>query len=248
MHVSFWERESFYNDIDYAIIGSGIVGLSAAVELKNKYPNAKVLIFEKGFLPSGASTKNAGFACFGSPTEILDDLSIMSEAEVFAMVEKRWKGLLNLKELIGEDNLGLETLGSCELFTNEDETIYQNTIEKLAYLNDFLRPIFNEDVFELKDELIAEFGFGNINHIIYNRFEGQINTGKALKYLLDLAKIKGVEFFNGVEVKNLNQKKEIVQIELQEFNIEAKNVLVATNCTFITRTSFIDKSPSHWTC
>jgi gamma-glutamylputrescine oxidase len=229
MHVSFWERESFYNDIDYAIIGSGIVGLSAAVELKNKYPDAKVVIFEKGFLPSGASTKNAGFACFGSPTEILDDLSIMSEAEVFAMVEKRWKGLLNLKELIGEDNLGLETLGSCELFTNEDETIYQNTIEKLAYLNDFLRPIFDEDVFELKDELIAEFGFGNINHIIYNRFEGQINTGKALKHLLELAKMKGVEFFNGIKVKSLNQKKKSVQIELQEFNIEVKNVLVATN-------------------
>ena len=65
MHVSFWERESFYNDIDYAIIGSGIVGLSAAIELKEKYPKAKVVVLEKGFLPSGASTKNAGFACFG---------------------------------------------------------------------------------------------------------------------------------------------------------------------------------------
>ena len=88
MHVSFWEQQSFYNNIDYAIVGSGIVGLSSAIELKNKYPNAKVVILEKGFLPSGASTKNAGFACFGSPTEILDDLSILSEQEVFEMVEK----------------------------------------------------------------------------------------------------------------------------------------------------------------
>lgn len=89
MHVSFWEQESFYNNIDYAIIGSGIVGLSAAIELKNNHPKAKVVVFEKGFLPSGASTKNAGFACFRSPTETLDDLSIMSKNEVFEIVKKR---------------------------------------------------------------------------------------------------------------------------------------------------------------
>ncbi len=229
MHVSFWEQESFYNDIDYAIIGSGIVGLSAAVELKNKYPNAKVVVLEKGFLPSGASTKNAGFACFGSPTEILDDLSSMSEAEVFAMVEKRWKGLLNLKALLGEENLGYEALGSCELFTKNDEQIYEETIQQLDYLNQFLKPIFGAPVFEVKDELINEFGFDNISHIIANKFEGQIDTGKALKSLLKLAKDKGVEVLNGVNVEAVNQKENKVAITLKEFEIEAANVLVATN-------------------
>jgi glycine/D-amino acid oxidase-like deaminating enzyme len=229
MHVSFWEKESFYNDIDYAIVGSGIVGLSSAIELKTKYPNAKVVVLEKGFLPSGASTKNAGFACFGSPTEILDDLTIMPEEEVFAMVEKRWKGLLNLKALLGEENLGYEALGSCELFTDTDESIYQNTLERLDYLNKFLKPIFGEAVFEVKDELITEFGFENISHIIANKFEGQINTGKALKSLLNLALEKGVEIMNGVNVKGINQTTNKVVITLQDFNIEATNVLVATN-------------------
>jgi gamma-glutamylputrescine oxidase len=229
MHVSFWEKESFYNAIDYAIIGSGIVGLSAAIELKNKYPNAKVVILEKGFLPSGASTKNAGFACFGSPTEILDDLSIMTEEEVFSMVEKRWKGLLNLKALLGEENLGYEAFGSCELFTKEDETIYENTVKQLDYLNNFLQPIFGEAVFQLNDGLISEFGFENIAHIISNQFEGQINTGKALKSLLNLAQEKGVEILNGVDVKSLNQTTTKVVITLKDFDIEAKKVLIATN-------------------
>jgi glycine/D-amino acid oxidase-like deaminating enzyme len=229
MHVSFWERESFYNAIDYAIVGSGIVGLSAAIELKNKYPNAKVVVLEKGFLPSGASTKNAGFACFGSPTEILDDLSIMSKDEVFAMVEKRWKGLLNLKELLGEENLGYEAFGSCELFTLADESIYENTVKQLDDLNNFLQPIFGEPVFKLNDGLIAEFGFDNIAHIISNQFEGQINTGKALKALLNLAQEKGVEILNGVEVKSLNPTTDNVVIALKDFDIEAKKVLIATN-------------------
>lgn len=229
MHVSFWEQESFYNNIDYAIIGSGIVGLSAAIELKSKFPKAKVVVLEKGFLPSGASTKNAGFACFGSPTETLDDLSIMSEKEVFSIVEKRWEGLLNLRKLLGEENLGFEQLGSCELFTEADEAIYLKTVEKLDYLNNFLKPIFKEDVFVCKDELIAEFGFKNIAHVIYNKFEGQIDTGKAMKSLLKLAQEKGVEIINGINVKSVNQKNNKVVIELEHFNIELGNVIIATN-------------------
>ena len=229
MHVSFWEQQSFYNNIDCAIIGSGIVGLSAAIELKNKHPKAKVVVLEKGFLPSGASTKNAGFTCFCSITETLDDLSKMTENEVFDIVSKRWVGLLNLKRLLGENNLGYEQLGSCELFTKDDEVVYQNTIKKLAYLNDFLRPIFKEDVFVCKDELIAGFGFENITHVIYNQFEGQIDTGKTMKNLLKLARSKGVEIMNGVEVQSINQKEGKVVIGLKDFELEAKNVIVATN-------------------
>jgi len=229
MHVSFWEQQSFYNNIDYAIIGSGIVGLSAAVELKDKFPTSKVVVLEKGFLPSGASTKNAGFACFGSPTEILDDLVNMSEPEVFEMVNKRWKGLLNLKNLLGEENLGFEQLGSCELFTKEDEDIYKKTVEKLNYLNSFLKPIFKEDVFECKDELISEFGFKNIAHVIYNKFEGQIDTGITMKNLLILAREKGVDIINGINVKSVLQKKNKVVISLTDFDIQSDNVIIATN-------------------
>jgi len=229
MHVSFWEQESFYNNIDYAIIGSGIVGLSAAIELKSKFPKAKVVVLEKGFLSSGASTKNAGFACFGSPTETLDDLSIMSEKEVFTIIEKRWEGLLNLRKLLGEENLGFEQLGSCELFTAADEGIYLKTVEKLHYLNNFLKPIFKEDVFVCKDELIVEFGFKNIAHVIYNKFEGQIDTGKAMKSLLKLAQEKDVEIINGINVNSVNQNNNKVVIGLENFNIETGNVIIATN-------------------
>ena len=71
--LSFWERKAFFEGIDFTIIGAGIVGYSTAIQIKEKYPNARVLILEKGYLPSGASSKNAGFACFGSPTELFDD-------------------------------------------------------------------------------------------------------------------------------------------------------------------------------
>ena len=55
--LSFWERESFFKGIDVAIIGCGIVGLNAAIRLKEIDPTISVAIFERGALPEGASTR-----------------------------------------------------------------------------------------------------------------------------------------------------------------------------------------------
>ncbi len=74
LNLSYWEIKSWLTNTDYTIVGSGIVGLNCALQLRNRYPKAKILILEKGLLPQGASTKNAGFACFGSLSEIIDDL------------------------------------------------------------------------------------------------------------------------------------------------------------------------------
>ena len=90
--LSYWESQSFLH-YHYIIIGSGITGLSTAIELKEKYPLRSVLVLERGLLPTGASTRNAGFACMGSVTELLDDLKDMTEEEVVKLVEWRKKGL-----------------------------------------------------------------------------------------------------------------------------------------------------------
>ena len=91
MNYSYWEYKNWFSNIDYTIIGSGIVGLSCALSVRAKFPKAKILLLEKGILPNGASTKNAGFACFGSLSEILDDLTSHSENEVLELILKRYK-------------------------------------------------------------------------------------------------------------------------------------------------------------
>jgi len=78
-NASYWEYKTWFDNIDFAVIGSGIVGLNCALALRKKHPRSKIVIFERGMLPSGASTKNAGFACFGSLSEILSDLQNHSE-------------------------------------------------------------------------------------------------------------------------------------------------------------------------
>ncbi len=83
MNLSFWELETYFKNVDFTIIGSGIVGLSTAYHLRKKNPEAKIVIIEKGMLPEGASTKNAGFACFGTLSEVLWYLESHSEEEVY---------------------------------------------------------------------------------------------------------------------------------------------------------------------
>ena len=74
MYLSYWELKSWFRNIDFTILGSGIVGLSCAIYLKNQFPKAKILVLEKGMMPHGGRTKNAGFACFGSLSEIISDI------------------------------------------------------------------------------------------------------------------------------------------------------------------------------
>src|SRR5690606_5707405 len=111
------ESFTFYNHI---IIGAGIVGLSLAIELKERFPEARVLVLERALLPTGASTRNAGFACMGSATELLDDLSHSSEDEVVALFAARKKGLATLRNRRGDKQLEYTANGGFELISTKE--------------------------------------------------------------------------------------------------------------------------------
>lgn len=195
--ISFWEKESF-TKYDLIVVGSGIVGLTNAIEYKEKRPNNSVLIIEKGIIPSGASTKNAGFACFGSLTEICDDLSVMSEDQVFSIVERRYIGLQKLRKRLGDATFGFKNYGGYELITEEQKEYLERTEE----INKLLFPLFKQNVFSKKNNKIDEFGFSKqqVQHLLFNQFEGQIHTGKMMKGLLEIARNLNIEIVTGTEV------------------------------------------------
>ena len=69
-----------------AVIGGGIVGLFTALFHKRAHPSHHVVVLEKGAFPSGASVRNAGFACFGSPSELLADIATVKGLEGFGQL------------------------------------------------------------------------------------------------------------------------------------------------------------------
>src|SRR3954470_11933606 len=116
MNLSYWELKNWFTNIDFTIVGSGIVGLHAALRLRERFPYSKGLVLESGILPQGASTKNAGFACFGSISEIIDDLKSHSEEEVISLIQKRWEGLKMLRKKLGDSAIDFKPFGGYELF------------------------------------------------------------------------------------------------------------------------------------
>ncbi|MFD1094583.1 NAD(P)/FAD-dependent oxidoreductase [Salegentibacter chungangensis] len=227
MDFSYWENKTWLSDTDFTIIGSGITGLNCALSLKSRFPAAKVLILERGLLPNGASTKNAGFACFGSISEILDDLNRHTEEEVVELVKKRKKGLQLLRSNLGDENIGFQCLGGYELFTKQDEELYGECRSKLDKINSLLKPVFGEVVFYDRED---RFGFENIQpRLVYNKFEGQIDTGRMMSSLLDKVQSAGVKILNNVTVESFEEQGSGVEVKTSYFSFKTKKLLVATN-------------------
>ena len=224
--TSYWEEESFLKNIDYTVIGSGIVGLTCALELRRLNPNSKIIILERGFLPTGASTKNAGFTCFGSPSELLDDLSNSEEEKVFNLVENRVKGLSKLRNLVGDRNMNYQEYGSYELFN--DVSLYENCISKLNYLNKQLQNTFNAKTFE-KFSNPEHFGLDTNSLLIKNNFEGQIDTGKMMRELLRLSRVANIEILNGFDVQSFQAEKHHWEVYNNQTIVKTSKLILCNN-------------------
>ncbi|MCB0477461.1 MAG: FAD-binding oxidoreductase [Crocinitomicaceae bacterium] len=211
MNFSYWENKHIISKPDFTIIGAGITGLTTAIFLKNKFPDKKITILERGITPWGASSKNAGFACFGSMSEILADIDNVGLNETIELVEKRWKGLSELIALLGKDGIGHQNNGGHELFTPMQKELHSKSLNALDQINQALFPIFKEQVFSVSKNA---FGFKGIEGMITNKFESQIDTGLMLKNLTALALNKGIQILNGAEVRDYKEENSKVEIEL----------------------------------
>ncbi|TFF40410.1 FAD-binding oxidoreductase [Mucilaginibacter psychrotolerans] len=229
-NFSYWERTAFIDNADVIIIGSGIVGLSAALHLKTREPNLKVLVLERGFLPSGASTKNAGFACFGTVSEQLSALKHSSEDEVARLVNHKWRGLQRLRQNLGDANIDYHQHGGHELFMLGEERHADECIEQIDYLNKLLKNAIGEhDIYAVSNEKIAAFGLAKVSRMIYNPFEGQIHTGKMMRTLLNKVYQNDVLVLNGCEITSVTEEDNHVRLETSVGAFKAGKVILATN-------------------
>lgn len=227
MQLSYWEIKNWFTNVDFTVVGSGIVGLHTALRLRERFPDSKIIVLEKGILPQGASTKNAGFACFGSLSEIIDDLKSHSEEEVINLIQKRWEGLKLLRKRIGDEKLDFKPFGGYELFLKEQESDYLECINKLPFLNEILKPLFKADVYSKERD---RFGFNGIfESVIFNPFEGQIDTGNMMQELLKQAIANDILILNHQKVTAFNDNGTSVEVALGDFSFKTQKLFFATN-------------------
>lgn len=214
---SYWEKTAFLHMRTILIIGSGLVGLRTALVCKQWMPDADILILERGFLPSGASTRNAGFACFGSVTELMDDISRVGEQATFDLVEARYRGLEILRNELGDHEIGFQMSGGYEIFTDADE--FEKAVLHIADVNKRMYPITGEP--QLFQPTTYE-GF----HAIHTKLEGYLHSGKLVRKLMKLALKAGITIWNSAKVASVTSQQVVLESGLV---LEAEAVVVTTN-------------------
>jgi len=225
--LSYWERDTYFTGNDIVIIGAGIVGLSTAIFIAERFPNRRILIVEQGYLPSGASTKNAGFACFGSPSELEDDLKTISESEVWETFQLRYEGLKALFKLIDRTAIDYNPCGSWDLIQNDAHEIESGFID---YLNQKAQEITGEElIYSEEKQANNNFGFNGFRTSYYNRLEGSLNTGKLIDELYKHAIKKNIKVLYGVKCDSFVEQNDAVELQLNIGLIKTEQLIICSN-------------------
>ena len=227
MAFSYWEREGLLGRVDHVVVGGGIVGMACALALRERLPGATIRLIERGSLGCGGTTRNAGFACFGSPTELLEDLESLGKTALLELVERRWTGLQRLMDRLGKEEIGFQNTGSWEVFTGLEGVKSAARASKcLGALNELLEPVLGPDVFRNAPEAARAW---RAVDAIHSPLEGVIDTAAMVRSFWRLLNAAGIERISGLEIAELTTGSNGVRIGTPHGSIDAGQVWVCTN-------------------
>ncbi|MCX8481225.1 MAG: FAD-dependent oxidoreductase [Sediminibacterium sp.] len=243
--MSVWEKETYFNHRDIIIIGSGFVGLWTALALVKKNPTQNILIVDQGIIPTGASTRNAGFACFGSISELILDNKKLGQDVMLQIVEKRFKGIEKIKKYFPKNIIDYKNWGGYELFTNQQYAT--NTLQyDIQCMNNLLsKTLKKKNVFQMANDKISHFQFRQIKNLVFNPHEGQLHSAKLLEALTQEAISKGVKIMQNIHIKKIHNYTNQVILECkQHIELKANRVIICTNAFAKKLMSSIDIIPA----
>lgn len=228
--ISYWEKTQLLH-YDLVVLGGGITGIFCALHFRKNNPTASIAILERGLFSSGASTKNAGFACFGSLSELIEDESELGEEKLLSIIKMRLDGLSMLRETVGDHKMDLKWDGGYELFFDKNP----KKLNQIDHINSILKPFFSKDVFIINNKKIKKFGFNTdmVNHLVQNSFEGQLNTGKLMRVLRTKLNKKDITFFSNTELTDFESKSNknqlLISLKNQKFNLTCNKLAICNN-------------------
>ncbi|MDP2175706.1 MAG: FAD-dependent oxidoreductase [Bacteroidota bacterium] len=224
---SYWESSVLFKPFDFIILGAGLTGKQIALKLVKKHPKARIAIIDRLPFSYGASTRNAGFSCFGSVSEIIMDLKNTDEKLVFELVKQRFLGIQKLVDEFGAENFDFIQTGGFEVFTSEVEL--NLAIEKLPFINHQLKQLLNIDAM-YQTKSIADFNFNYMCSALFNPYEGMLNPGKLNHTLSKRIHISGVEPLYGLNIEQLVKMNDGYMLRAANgMAIKTQQLIVANN-------------------
>jgi len=198
MNISAWDKDSFFQKLDVLVLGGGLCGLWTAKHLIERFPHWKIAIADRAPSPWGASTRNAGFACFGSAGELYQDLMRMPENDVWKLVEMRFQGLNLLKSQLEASAIDYQEWGGYEIFTKDQSTEAEEVLDHLPKINAALKDITGKSELIQSQPPSAFSSPLKISQLLYNPLEGQLHSGKLVLSLQQSLLRQGVRWMGGL--------------------------------------------------
>ncbi len=241
---SIWEQEAYLCSRDIIIVGGGLVGLWSAWFLKQSRPDLDIAIVERGQLPMGASTRNAGFACFGSPGEILEDYKTMGRDQALELVEMRYKGLKILRRHFPPGLINFEACGGYECFSTGKQ--YDDLMNGLDGLNKDLADITGyKPVFSPSDSSLEDLGLTGFDHLLFNPLEGALHSGLLVRALTQMVLSMGVTIFTDTQIVGWDESSTSINLQTDRgFALHAEQVLWCTNGFAVELIKGLDLTPA----
>jgi len=196
MYLSYWDKCELEKTCDVLVIGAGIVGLSAAIEIKTREPNLSVEVLEKEAYGALASSRNAGFACFGSVSEIYADIDRYGEEQTISLVQRRRAGLEKLVGRYGTEALGYQRYGGYEVFAKAED--FERQASRISSVNDWLEGL----IFQVVDTPTC---IRLHPQSVRNAQEGQLRTNRLYDLLESEARAYGIKIRRSATVHRIDQ-------------------------------------------
>jgi glycine/D-amino acid oxidase-like deaminating enzyme len=147
------------------------------------------------------------------------------------LVEMRFKGLEKIRKKFSAERISYENLGGYELVSPArfpDMNVLRTRIDTL---NNQLKNITGKQkTFQLNDSKIKSFGLGGSHHLIENKLESQLHSGKLLEALVQLVHSEGITILTQVDIKKMHVLPDRIELESNlPLTLRAEQVLVCTN-------------------
>jgi glycine/D-amino acid oxidase-like deaminating enzyme len=226
-NLSYWESSILLKPFDFIVLGAGLTGKQVALKIKKKVPSARVAVVDRSTFSYGASTRNAGFACFGSISEFIMDANDYGEPLLLDLINKRYKGIHQLISEFGAEQIGFQASGGYEMFENNDE--FESVISQLNHYNDKLESVLgiNQTFNVVENDSMRKSYYSKS---IYNAHEGKLNSGMLNETIADKMHREGVIPLYGLNIESIGASNNGYTLMTNEgFELVTDQLIVCNN-------------------
>ncbi len=213
------------NDIhaDIVIVGGGLVGLCAALELVKD--GLKVVVLEKEFAGFGASGRNAGYLAGGSGLKYELFLKKIGKENVVKLVDFYEQGVKFTENLFEEYAIDCDYIQSGLIRAAIHETQVKSLQNNIKMSREFGCQLEFLDSNDMRARGIPPaFLFGS-----YNPNGGTLNPGKYIQGLRRAAIQTGVKLYEDTAVISFNEDQVGISVKTPHGSVRAKKLILANN-------------------